>query len=679
MAMDNTTLHTFLFHCPSAQRSIALLGSWDNFSRPYPLKLDARRGCNIWKGCFTFSDIICDGDLEEQSTRRDGLLKMGGTYWYYYKVDENEECHNPSEPSTTVCPLLPGQRLNVLEVPRERHSRSNSESSATFTRNPDDRYLTPVPPAALRPPPSLRSGSDSSSSYSMSPPSPWAPRSATYVPAERYLSPNVIRHARSASASPRMPSTPMFPDFKVLKEKLASKRSAARTRSSSKSKELEIGSPVLVSSTVSEDSLIPLSVYRPSRSHDAAATPATKMTRSIPSIRKQFSPLASNPVDPTLDGNSDISELAGHEQVPSRRRSHVPSTIIASEFQINQGRIRANSADTRRTQHYLFSNDPWLSSPKREEEFVDMDQIVEDDTPAAPTLQRHISHLHLPGVCQRPTSSHGHNRNASLRDSPLDKDLPALPRYITPAPLFACNFTSTLPDPSPIEFPASPALSTLDQHSEFEPSFHPKPRSHFSTWSRDSLVSSSPTSDDNDDDDDDAMVSPSLGSFTSSYAASPLGLTSNSFYPTSSPPLPAQPTTLPSPHTNNTSKSPRQNPTSLTHTPYLSPTPPQLDDLRISTFNSDFFALDTLLTSHNTSTSTSTPTSTNDTPIHPSTTTTPAAHRQATCFGLGFHYTLPAATDATASKATLRHSPRASRVSVGLGDEFAFLGGAVVV
>jgi hypothetical protein len=100
--MDNTTLHTFLLyvypslppnirlpltppssHCPNALRSLVLLGSWDNFTRPYPLELDARRGRNYWQGCFTFSDIICDGDLEKLVPKRDGPLKMGGTYWYY--------------------------------------------------------------------------------------------------------------------------------------------------------------------------------------------------------------------------------------------------------------------------------------------------------------------------------------------------------------------------------------------------------------------------------------------------------------------------------------------------------------------------------------------------------------------------------------------------------------------
>jgi hypothetical protein len=100
--MDNTTLHTFLLyvyssvppnegfrltsppsHCPAALRSLVLLGSWDNFTRPYSLELDKKRGPNFWRGCFTFSDIICEGDPKNLVPKRNGPLKMGGTYWYY--------------------------------------------------------------------------------------------------------------------------------------------------------------------------------------------------------------------------------------------------------------------------------------------------------------------------------------------------------------------------------------------------------------------------------------------------------------------------------------------------------------------------------------------------------------------------------------------------------------------
>jgi hypothetical protein len=378
-----------------------------------------------------------------------------------YKVDGDDECHNPSEASTTFCPLLPGQRLNVLELPSEGHSRSKSDPSDGFTRNPRDRYLNPVPPAplSLRPIPSPDLRAASSESDRLPLPSPWAPRSATYPPSDVFLSPNVVRHARSASASPHMPSTQLFADFRCLKERLTSKRSATRLCNSSKSRELEIGSPVLISTTAEDLNLIPLAKYR--SAPNAAPVPhGARANRSIPTIRKEFSPLGSHPVAP-------IESVPAVERKSSirRRRSHVPSRVITSETRPGSSRTRANSADTRRTQHYLFSNDPWLSTPKPEQNFElaapDLDKAIRP----TPTLQRPSNSLMLPIPDERPSSRHGSSQTPNLRQSPFDKELPALPRYLKPAPLFACNdqapveLPAELPAKLPVELPAEVPIS----------------------------------------------------------------------------------------------------------------------------------------------------------------------------------------------------------------------------
>lgn len=64
-------------------RSVKLLGSWDNFSKHYAMERDKRVGPGQWRGCHTFTDIICDGLSSHPSNGRSGGLKMGGTYWYY--------------------------------------------------------------------------------------------------------------------------------------------------------------------------------------------------------------------------------------------------------------------------------------------------------------------------------------------------------------------------------------------------------------------------------------------------------------------------------------------------------------------------------------------------------------------------------------------------------------------
>lgn len=543
----------------------------------------------------------------------------------------------------------------MLELPRERHSRSNSETSA-FTRNPKDRYLTPVPPAPLRSQPSSRTGSGISSSYSLAPPSPWAPKSATYPPADQYLSPNVIRHARSASASPYMPSTPIFPDFKTLKEKLASKRSASRIRSSSKPKELEIGSPVLVSSTVDKDSLVPLAVYQPSISRDGTPAALSKVTRSMPSIRRQFKPLASNPVDPILDGNSGVSELPANEEVPLRRRSHVPTTVATGEFKFSEGRIRANSADTERSERLIFSNDPWLSSPKPTLGPVTPDRLVEDGTTVAPTLQRYASHLGLPEVCARPTSSHEAECSVSLRESPLNKDLPDLPLYVAPSPLFAC-IDSLAEKMTAAELPGDEPNQDMDFNEDIIDFYCSEPRSHFSTWSSANLACSPSISD------DEAIRSPTFSSFTSSCGNSPECHAVRYSYTSTSPQYDSKRATIVYECSGGSDEEVQTKEADYDHRAYLSSTPPQLESLRISRFGAGLLDLARRP---------------NDM----------ASRRQATCFGLGFHYSLP--EDETTSKTTITQNRMQSEPVVAgqrqsainqlntLLDEFAFLGDAVI-
>lgn len=447
-----------------------------------------------------------------------------------------------------------------------------------------------------------------------------------------------------------MPSTPVFPDFKVLKEKLASKRAAARARSSSTTRELEIGSPMLISSSIDDLNLIPLAVYQPSPAPSPRPSPGiwTPATRSVPSIRREFCPLGSHPVDANEVHDPNISELPAEDvNRIQRRRSHVPSAIISSEFRLGQGRIRANSTDTRRTQHYLFSNDPWLSSPKLQEEFEAHNQLVDDDTPAAPTLQRHASYLDLPQVCERPTSSHATDFGNSLRQVPLEKELPALPQYIKPPPLFVYNRISTIP----VAIEQAQEVAELEQpdHEEsFMNGFQQNARSHFSTWSSHSFAASYPTSD------DEVVQSPTFSSLTSDCSGSPRRFSSRFSFAEQADE---------SKRITITFGSEDDVEEEHVHASYLSSTPPQLGDLRISSFGSDLFNLDI---QHSDAT----------------------PRRQAACFGLGFQYSLP--EDETDSKITLTSptlqqeptikSQRGSSVSQlnALMADFAFLGESVI-
>ncbi|KAJ5488291.1 hypothetical protein N7453_011745 [Penicillium expansum] len=151
--MISTTLMTFLLITKPEVRSVKLLGSWDNFSKQYVMERDTRVGPGHWRGCHTFTDMIGDGP--DKTQWRTGGLKMGGTYWYYYLLDNDIEYYNEAEPTTTMCPLLPGQPMNVLNVPiilpdSRAHGRSASGSSQRSehlrTMHPEDKFMNPRKP-----------------------------------------------------------------------------------------------------------------------------------------------------------------------------------------------------------------------------------------------------------------------------------------------------------------------------------------------------------------------------------------------------------------------------------------------------------------------------------------------------------------------------------------------------
>ncbi|KAF9887043.1 hypothetical protein FE257_010537 [Aspergillus nanangensis] len=180
--MSSTTLMTFLIATNPQIKSVKLFGSWDNFSKPYIMERDKRVGPGQWRGCHSFTNIICDGTPRDISSARSGGLKMGGTYWYYYLLDDDVEHYNRAEPVTSLCPLLPGQPVNVLQVPiilpdtRPIHTSNDSTTPLNpdqRTMNPEDKYMNPrrppKPKLRLRTSPPLLQQSAPSWSFSTSP------------------------------------------------------------------------------------------------------------------------------------------------------------------------------------------------------------------------------------------------------------------------------------------------------------------------------------------------------------------------------------------------------------------------------------------------------------------------------------------------------------------------------
>ncbi|KAI5927133.1 hypothetical protein F4810DRAFT_707084 [Camillea tinctor] len=104
---------SFSLRVSSGVKSVHLLGSWDNYVGQIPLSKDKSSSkSGSWKGTFRFQ----------------GNLEAGQRYWYYYIIDGYHVSHNPSEAST-VEPTT-GRELNILDVPKDKSSKSHSKSSS---------------------------------------------------------------------------------------------------------------------------------------------------------------------------------------------------------------------------------------------------------------------------------------------------------------------------------------------------------------------------------------------------------------------------------------------------------------------------------------------------------------------------------------------------------------------
>lgn len=125
---SSTALYTFVLYLPNRPYSVTLYGSWDNFRNPYPLKKDTQKGSGHWTGCHAFNDIVCDGEEHTHPANRRNIgLRQGGTYYYYFVINNASDFYDLNTPYTSLCPLLPGRPVNILEVPIER-PMSNSSS-----------------------------------------------------------------------------------------------------------------------------------------------------------------------------------------------------------------------------------------------------------------------------------------------------------------------------------------------------------------------------------------------------------------------------------------------------------------------------------------------------------------------------------------------------------------------
>ncbi|EFX02797.1 hypothetical protein CMQ_2726 [Grosmannia clavigera kw1407] len=339
------------------------------------MERDSRRDRGQWRGCHTFKDIICEGDDPSRRVPRSGGLKMGNTYYYYYELDGSTETDDPTMPSTTACPYLPGQRVNKLWVPLEQSGRERCASAGSVhssdyqTLNPDDRFTTPqqrpVTPvvrltaaepetAILPPPPRASSPSPKLLPPCSAPNSTSAAAASTWSPRRLFRRPSPARNVTGGDSShdgalsttsraPRLISWASSSSLSSLRRSAAppsvhSVRSTSSSQGGSRSRDISPESlrRFLVEDAPPKDG-ITNSTAASATAADADdeanddehnfATSAVSETAPFTILSPPPPPRPSTPVPFSLIGDRSISnETATLPMVPTRAAPSIPPT-----------------------------------------------------------------------------------------------------------------------------------------------------------------------------------------------------------------------------------------------------------------------------------------------------------------------------------------------------------------
>ncbi|KAH0547957.1 hypothetical protein GP486_008302, partial [Trichoglossum hirsutum] len=462
----NTALFTFMLETTPNVNSVHLVGSWDNFAKRYPMERDSRRGRGHWKGCHAFENIICDGELGVRGRKRDGGLKMGGKYWYYFELDGDVEIHNPMEPSTNSCPFLPGQPINILDVPIEaesEHHRSQSWSSGSgqLTLNPADKYTQPRP--APKPRPRI---STSPASLSRRSASPWGARSGHSSPTSVSSTSSRTRHLpfsrkRSVTDSGGLKSPNRNNSLRAtFFNARDSDSEGERDSGGSDIREMKISNPVLISRSDEGRHCIPISVLSRTPSPTSPVGALTRVAHSgNPSdTRPPTSPLRFHPVLPS--GEASPVRVTPREPSPLRNPAlDVPLPPLPVEIIVEEDENVDFNLDLRKSQESGFIAPTILKPPPpRKRLFKDatFSTSPECPSPSSPgtTSVRQAAlrpePLHLrekyPTMDQEPQSRFSVYSNSTAAYSPNTINSPAS------ACFSSTNGDSSVPD-SPYELP----------------------------------------------------------------------------------------------------------------------------------------------------------------------------------------------------------------------------------
>jgi hypothetical protein len=396
---------------------------------------------------------------------------MGGTYWYHFQLDGDVDFHNPAEESTTSCPMLPGQPVNVLNVPiqfssghRNRNASISSTSSDLRTMDPEDKYVNPRPapkPALTRlntlPPqssvPNLGSSSPSHSTVpvrALHSRNVSLPSSAVSLKSFR-LPRKASTDTRGRSVSPTHAPTGLRAAFRHLAPTKANSPDAKASRG-------RIGYPTSHRERLSSDQ---------ARRSDRGA--ADHPRKSSSSVKSEVSSRGRSPT-PTHHKQAQSETLALRQSF--EQLSGLEAAFTVPSFQ-NHRRQRSRSREPSPLRKPLISSD----QPKGE---FGMRDVIPSQYHPLETLTEVVSAQNTPmwptsgpiiPVCKIDEADH--------TSRPSSKRLPTLPNTPSSARSPGVHTKSPLSGASKGPGGIRSSLFKVSASDEYSSSID---RSHFSTW-----------------------------------------------------------------------------------------------------------------------------------------------------------------------------------------------------
>lgn len=414
---------------------------------------------------------------------------MGSTYWYYYQVNGTDEEYDKAEPYTTSCPLLPGQCVNILDVPLDGSAdtvlqQPSSPSPAIHTFNPDDRYINPRPAPKPQLPRLITPSSNGLGTQKVKARlfgDSTHPATASGWLSEREAlsrSANDERLVKSAISSPSEAVKSAFSFLKGSQSALTATPTELRRgrskvsrpqhrrtdRSTSPGERLQISSPELT--------------YRSDEDRDHITLLEAQLAMLGSPIegdgsRSPYAPLRSHPV--TLDEHNNLpqrrSKTDDHShkrqssETPAGSSKEPPFPLFRSQSSSERTSCNSHSAPT--SYAYFDPRYPQRSISRRRAPSPLRTSISQDDIEALRAFNppTHITEvdcedLRTPRRFDSTLTSPMHspedvNEVAEVQTgrhakSPsLDKELPPLPSYLVPSPL---RIRTAPADPQTIEF-----------------------------------------------------------------------------------------------------------------------------------------------------------------------------------------------------------------------------------